>query len=789
MRIYFPNENNTPQLELIGGKAYHLAVMKNFSLLIPKWFCLTSEFFENFTSFTDTTKNEILKLLKDGKKYAVRSSAIDEDNENASFAGIHETYLNVSKTDVIEKIALCYKSFFSTRALEYRKMNDLSLTSIKVAVIIQEMVESEYAGVINTINPVTSNPDEFVISIVKGLGESLVSGDVNSTDFYVNNKKITKDGDIVIPKKALNRIIKMAKVVSLNTDHFQDIEFAIKGGKVYFLQTRDITPYAKYNTKANKTILDNSNIVESYSGVTTNLTYSFAREIYQKVYTETLLLGDVSQKLIDELMPSLTNMLAFYDNKIYYNLNSWYHLVSIFPFKRVNSYMENMMGVSVSVANTKKLHLNLFEILHIVKVFFRKLKSIDDDSNLFIKKFDEVVMPKVGFDFKGYTLKEIKNYYETLEKEILDDFTTPIINDCAAMLYMGILKKKIKDEVTLASIVSNQGDVESALSAKIIIRIIEKIRSNENIKNDFLNLGCEELKTKYEVENTIIKDDITEYLKKFGARVMDELKLETITLLEDSTYLFQLLKSFIMSDESLKALTNNSNEQKSSNKIKSRKIKKLVSKTKYFIRNRERLRLKRTYIFSVVRKMFIQIGVIFKEKALLDDERDIFYLEKKEIFDYIENGYDIGFKDLASKRKVLYNLNGQKEVYSRIVFYGKEELKIERNNLSVKNNVLKGIPSGAGVVKGEVKLVTNPKEASVEDKIILAYRTDPGWIVLFPLCKGLIVEKGSILSHSAVVAREMGIPAVVNVPGAVKIIKDGSEVKLDGIKGEIHIYE
>ena len=143
MRIYFPNENNTPQLELIGGKAYHLAVMKNFSLLIPKWFCLTSEFFENFTSFTDTTKNEILKLLKDGKKYAVRSSAIDEDNENASFAGIHETYLNVSKTDVIEKIALCYKSFFSTRALEYRKMNDLSLTSIKVAVIIQEMVESE----------------------------------------------------------------------------------------------------------------------------------------------------------------------------------------------------------------------------------------------------------------------------------------------------------------------------------------------------------------------------------------------------------------------------------------------------------------------------------------------------------------------------------------------------------------------------------------------------------------------------------------------------------------------
>ena len=244
-----------------------------------------------------------------------------------------------------------------------------------------------------------------------------------------------------------------------------------------------------------------------------------------------------------------------------------------------------------------------------------------------------------------------------------------------------------------------------------------------------------------------------------------------------------------MSDESVKALTNNSNEQKSSNKIKSRKIKKLVSKTKYFIRNRERLRLKRTYIFSVVRKMFIQIGVIFKEKALLDDERDIFYLEKKEIFDYIENGYDIGFKDLASKRKVLYNLNGQKEVYSRIVFYGKEELKIERNNLSVKNNVLKGIPSGAGVVKGEVKLVTNPKEASVEDKIILAYRTDPGWIVLFPLCKGLIVEKGSILSHSAVVAREMGIPAVVNVPGAVKIIKDGSEVKLDGIKGEIHIYE
>lgn len=104
-----------------------------------------------------------------------------------------------------------------------------------------------------------------------------------------------------------------------------------------------------------------------------------------------------------------------------------------------------------------------------------------------------------------------------------------------------------------------------------------------------------------------------------------------------------------------------------------------------------------------------------------------------------------------------------------------------------QDGILRGIPSGAGVVTGKIKLVTDPSSANLNGEIMLAKRTDPGWVMLFPMCKGMIVERGSILSHSAVVARELGIVAVVGVENATSILKDGDEVTVDGIKGEIII--
>ena len=149
------------------------------------------------------------------------------------------------------------------------------------------------------------------------------------------------------------------------TDRFQDIEFAIKDNKVYFLQTRDITVYKDINPHDRILFIDNSNIIESYYGQTSYLTYTFAKDVYRDVYTCTLKAGKVREKIIDSLQEYLSEMIYYYNGRVYYNMNSWYFVNTIFPFKKSTKYMETMMGVNSSSDNFKRIKyhsiLSLFD--------------------------------------------------------------------------------------------------------------------------------------------------------------------------------------------------------------------------------------------------------------------------------------------------------------------------------------------------------------------------------------------------------------------------------------------
>ncbi len=805
-------------VNLIGGKAFNLRKMS--FLTCPKWFVLTTDFFnewlkddkEKINSYLKNNKleeisnivlnkpfsldtiNEIKNKLSDNL-YAVRSSAVNEDSINHSYAGIMESYLNIAKENVFDAIKRCYLSAYSKQAIEYNKYNNINFSDIQMAVIIQEMVDADYAGVINTINPITNNPDEIIISVVKGLGESLVSGQADSTDYFINDSNIKIRGEDFLSKNIIDKLLLITKEIIKRTDTFQDIEFAIKDKEVYFLQTRAIATYANINNKEKRIVLDNSNIIESYCGVTTPLTFSFAKEVYHKVYTQTLEAGRVNKKIINSLDSSLRELLYFYDNKVYYNLNSWYHLNSIFKGKKSSSNMENMMGVQSKLTNTKKVKMNIAQILKFGIIFLKRLKRMPKDSKLFINKFNEIVMPYVGCSFNTKNNQELIELYQSLEKNILNDFSTPIINDCGAMVYYAMLTRFVKKinildkDGYISYLVGRQGDVLSATSAPLFLNILNDIKNNAEIKIDFNTLNSKELYEKYQY-NSKLSTSIDEYIKIFGPRVMDELKLETITLIEDPIFLYDMLKNYLINDIDFIGHEPNNDFNVHVSLLKRPLFKHLVKKTKYFIKNRESLRLKRTYIYSVVRNIFISIGNNFKNLNLINESKDIFYLTKHEIFSYIKENEIIDFKSLIQNRKKEYDVNKTKETYNRLVIYGAQVLPIYTEQETSNSNILKGIPSGAGVVSGRAKLVTNPNEALLKkDDIMLALRTDPGWIPLFPLCKGIVVEKGSILSHSAVVAREMGIPAVVGVSGATTIIKNNMQIKVDGIKGEVEIYE
>ena len=828
--IYKYTDENVPKSK-VGGKAYNLAHLSKIKTIkVPKWVCLSTDVFWEFLgdkreeyenllcNYTAKNREKIVKLIKErdfgeklkdeignrllevfarDTKFAVRSSATDEDSDNYSFAGMLDSSLDVNFGEVFEQIKKCYASGFSERVMEYRIKNDLVKEDIAVAVIIQEMIEPDYAGVMFTINPKTNNPDETHISIVEGLGEKLVSGENDSMDYVVDALGEVVSGDAgKIEQRFILNLAKQGAVIedSYGKKTGKDIEFAIRNGEIFILQCRTIAKYAFVDKRKPRTILDNSNIIESYAGVTTPLTYTFAREVYGKIYHQTLKNFFIPDEVVKKVSNDLNNMLYFYENKIYYNLNSWYKLMSLYPNYNTNKrYMENMMGVKTPLKET-----SVSANKRLAKIYGRfawKMMRLKKDSRKFLEKFNQVTEPYNGNTFEGKTNKELLKIYNEIEAQILNDFTTPIINDIGAMVFYGMLtddlkKHGVKDaEGVISEMLSQQGGVESAEQTEKLLEIVAKIEADEDLKQKFIN-GTISLN-----DDAMVMSEIKEYLARFGARTMDELKLETITMQEDPEILFEMIRNYLKTEKR--------NEKKKASKKKDQAelftgynvitkqyLNRLLKIVKYLVRNRESLRLRRTYIYAIVRNIYLRIGRNFEEDGLIDNYRDIFWLEKDEITAIVNGKTMENIKKTIQSRKAEYEENKDKAVYERMYFYGEVSSEnmlpiYSEQEIAGEDGLLKGVAGGGEPVEGIVKYVKEPTDVDISGYILMAKRTDPGWTVLFPMVKAVIIERGSILSHSAVIAREMGLTLVVGVRGLTDKIKDGDKVRVDGINGTI----
>jgi pyruvate,water dikinase len=211
------------------------------------------------------------------------------------------------------------------------------------------------------------------------------------------------------------------------------------------------------------------------------------------------------------------------------------------------------------------------------------------------------------------------------------------------------------------------------------------------------------------------------------------------------------------------------------------------------VRERENLRFERTRVFGRVRRIFVELGRRFAALDLLDGPRDVFYLEVEEVLGYVTGTVTTtDLRGLVAVRTAEYARYRAEEPPAErfatrgIVYHGNAFAAEHAPAADTEGDRRTGIGCCAGVVRGRVRVVTDPKTAEVRDgDILVAERTDPGWIMLFPSAAGVLVERGSLLSHSAIVAREMGIPTIVSVSGVTRWLRDGDEVEMDGSAGTV----
>lgn len=842
MNIYHTGLNENIDEKLVGGKAWNLDLMSKAHINVPKWFVITTA-----CDINDNLKIEIQKTIDDlgmnGKFLAVRSSAIGEDNQEASFAGQMESFLYVEEKDVFEKVKLVIQSAYSERNLFYRKQNKLETETIKVAVIVQEMVESEASGVAFSIDPTTGSRDSIVISSVFGLGEGLVSGDLDADTFVIKKGEITKtivkktsqivlnkesnfgtikkdlpsDKQLIssLPESEIEKICsEVNKIVSFY-ERPQDIEWAISNGILYILQSRPITILNQLPDKtAQEIIWDNSNIIESYSGVTTPLTFSFIKDVYTEVYKQFCLIMGVEAELIEK-NSDIFQMLGLIEGRVYYNLLSWYKVLMLLPGYSINAaFMEQMMGVKQALTikpRIKESEKNKYlRVLNLIFTLINNLARLPKDIKAFYIYIDETLSKYEKSDLKTYTTNELVDAFYDLESRLLKKWQAPLVNDFYAMIFYGSLKKmiskyKIDDSGTLQNdLLTGDGEIISTVPIRLIREISNMICKDETLKELFLNNSEDIIKEK--VVNYPIYKEIQAFIDRFGNRCIGELKLETITYKQDSELLFYIIKSYVKQGhiDLEKEKQNELNIRKNAEKLVKEKLKSpikqilfnfVLKNARLKVRNRENMRFERTRLYGIVREIFLAFGQNFYAEGILENKRDIFYLSKEEIFSYVlGTATTINLKSIVEERKNEFLGFESKSPSDRFSTYGTvyhaNTFLTESSSIIEDGADIKGIGCCAGIVRAKVRVVKNVHESKdLEGHIMVCERTDPGWVPLFPISKGILVERGSILSHSAIVAREMGIPAIVGINNLLKSLQSDDEVEMDGSTGFVKIIK
>ncbi len=866
--IFRPGQSPIPTL---GGKGRNLLQLAELGQPVPPWFAVPAEVFP-VSSQPSVGRQTILSqplpvaleqavraAYKPGSCVAVRSSAADEDGVTQSFAGLHDSFLFVRDADgVLDAIRKVWASAYNDRAIAYRQKQALDMRRIAVAAIVQEMIEPTVSGVMFTINPVTGATDGLVISAVYGVGEGLVSGGLDADTFTVNKNDLsitrelvdkreqfvanpaggtrrvpvpeTHRGAATLSDEQVRQVARTGLAVETAYGRPQDIEFCFDAtGKLWLLQTRPVTTAAEYGPAAgNHLIWDNSNIIESYSGVTSPMTFSFIRRAYTIVYHCFAEVMGIGASVVRDNETVFQNMLGLFRGQVYYNLLNWYRLVRLFPgFAYNKQFMESMMGVKEPTelrdecrtpTMTQRYFVELPRLVRLVARstwnFIRIRRWVVE----FEENFRQHYTRWEQLYFNRLKPHELHALYREMETALLWNWRAPIINDFFVMVYYGMLKKlcgRWCDDSAGSlqnDLLCGEGGIASTEPTRALLRLAALAQREPELRGWILKRQASELVTAVPADARFreFATQFERYLDQYGFRCMNELKLEEYSLHDRPEFLYTVLRNYLSLNrpEALDVDAMTAHEQSVRRAAEQRALSTLgplrrivfrhvLCCARLGVKNRENMRFARTRIYGLLRELIRALGRQLAAEAILHEANDVFYLTLDECWDYVKgNAVTTNLAALAALRRAefdVYRQETDRNPNDRFETYGMAYHKNlfrghARQATPAADGKLRGVGCCAGKVTGTVKVVRQPSDnLHLNGEILVAERTDPGWVPLYPSVSGLLIERGSILSHSAIVAREMGLPTIVGIPGLVTTLQTGQRVTMDGAAGTVQI--
>ncbi|UOB76905.1 phosphoenolpyruvate synthase [Bacillus sp. ZJS3] len=755
--------------------------------------------------------------------YAVRSSATAEDLPYASFAGQQDTYLNIiGEEAILQHVRKCWASLFTERAVMYRMQNGFEHNQVSICVVVQKMVFPEASGILFTADPVTSNRKVLSIDASFGLGEALVSGLVSADNYKVKEGEITetmiatkkiaiyavKEGGTEtkqidpaqqkIQTLSEQQILQLAQLGRKIEAYFgcpQDIEWCLVDNTFYMVQSRPITtlyPIPEENDGGNHVYISVGHqqmmtdamkpLGLSFFLLTTNAPM---RKAGGRLFV------DATQQLASPASRDyLVNTLGKSDPLVRDALTT---IIERDHFITLLSDEEKEKSASKGkppVSSQPEIENDPAIVTNLIK-----------NSEASIEELKRNMQTKSGVDVLDFILEDIQQ----LKKVLFNPQSIAVI--MAGMNASTWINEKMEQWLgeknaadTLSQSVQNNITSEMGLAlldvADVIRSYEEVIAYLQHVEND--NFLDEIVQFKGGEE---VRDAILTFLNKYGMRCSGEIDITKTRWSEKPTTIIPMILNNIRDfeagaskrkfEEGLQEALKKEEElldrlqQLPDGKQKIEETKRMIRKIRNFIGYREYPK------YGMINRYFIYKQALLKEaeqlvqSGVIHEVDDIYYLTFEELHEVIRTK-KLDY-ELIHKQKNDYKLY-EKLTPPRVMTSDGEIItgKYKRENLPA--DAIVGLPVSSGVIEGRARIILNMEEANLEEgDILVTAFTDPGWTPLFVSIKGLVTEVGGLMTHGAVIAREYGLPAVVGVENATKLIKDGQRIRVHGTEGYIEV--
>ena len=572
-----------------------------------------------------------------------------------------------------------------------------------------------------------------------------------------------------------------------------------------------------------ETIWDNTNIAESYPGVTLPLTFSFISHAYSQVYLEFLLSIGVSKKKIGESQSIFSNLLGHLQGHVYYNAKNWYSLVRLLPGYRYNrDFFEAMWNPKKKMRRRQPEQLSFrrkIAFLALLLQFAWKLVTARYLIKKFVKDFFIHYDSFTAVDIKRLSTKKLAFHYRQIERKLFAAWAVPILNDFRVMIFHGIFRKLVftvigrEDDHLVGKLLTQHLEMSSLDLVRELQLIATGIQNNPAAAALFKSGLSDSVLYKKLDESlnpslVMVRTQVGDYIRRFGDRNPSELKLESPSLRERPEIMIAFLKQYLTSDSVPRQKHSGISCQREMAFLKQRFkgrygllyyplwvfLRYALKTAKESITAREEMRLLRSLAYGLARRVFIQFGTLLNQSNLLHSATDIFFMSREEILGWAERKSSIfGVAEMIKERQKVFKVyKNSPTPPGRVKTYGSDTSLLipDEDSENLQKEGLRGIPASAGTVRGTVVCMKEfNSDQDLRGKILVTRQTDPGWTIVFPLLSGLVTERGNILSHAAIVSRELRIPSVLAVEKATDILKSGDYIELNGSQGTVTILK